>query len=128
MGSWIAKLADGWGSVVYEVLVLFFFIFPAMGLLMQELVTGPLVPIMPFDPPHRLRMFLGRRLAYDRKMVPLAAACVGIGLVFLGIELHSDFEIRIFNALAHCAFGASAYCIWRMLPCYDKTDDIPLFK
>lgn len=128
MFCWIFKQADGWSSVLYEVLLLLAFVSPPTVLITQDLLTGPLLPIFPGEAPEWLRYFLDRKLAFNKDIAPQALACVSAGLLFLCIELVADTELRLFNSFAHCAFGGGAYCMWRFLPCYDKSDELPLFK
>jgi hypothetical protein len=127
-GCWVAKLADGWGSMIYEAVLLMAFSVPVFLLLLQAFITGPLLPLLPFDIPLRVRNFLERKISYDAAMAPHAAGSVVFGVIFLGLELTVDTDLRIFNALAHCAFGAAAYCLWRFLPCFDKSDELPGFR
>jgi hypothetical protein len=127
-GCWIAKLADGWGSVVYEVALLIFFAFPPCLLIMQAFISGPLLPIFPRSPPQWLAAFLDRRLNFDNRIAPMAMGSVVLGSIFFAVELIADTELRLFQALAHCAFGAGTYFLWKVLPCYDKSDEIPMFR
>ena len=127
--SWVAKLADGWGSIVFEALVYLAFLLPPLFLIFQAFLTGPLGPLFPSTPPPRVRAFIERQLAYDRAVAHRALGCAAAGLFFFGIEeLVGDMDIRVFNASAHCGFGGAAFFLWQFLPCYDKTDDIPVFR
>ena len=130
-GAWLAKLGDGWGSVALEALLLAGFALPAGGMAMQEFATGRLAPILfpggGANPPAFVA-FLDRSLAFDRKVAPRAAGSVAVGLLLLVGELSFDTSLRILNALAHCAFGGAAYFLWRVLPCYDKNDELPTFR
>mmetsp|Transcript_24409 Transcript_24409/g.55036 ORF Transcript_24409/g.55036 Transcript_24409/m.55036 type:complete len:240 (+) Transcript_24409:182-901(+) len=127
-GSWIAKLADGWGSILYEVLLLVGFILPVLAMCVQCFLTGPLEPIFPISPPPTVSEFLGRNLLYEKKVALKAVGCSTVGLFFLILELYSDTPLKLFNALAHCAFGAATFFLWQFLPCYDKSDQIPMFR
>jgi len=127
-GCWVAKLADGWGSVLYELVLLLGFTVPVGMLIMQGLVTGPLTPLLPFKLPLGLHKFLDRKVSYDVTMAPHAVGSVVLGVILFGLELTMDTQLRVFNALAHCAFGAAAYCLWKFLPCFDKSDELPGFR
>lgn len=130
-GSWIAKLADGWGNVAFEVLLIASFVLPAVVLMLQALIIGPMGKLVPGGPGgnlRRLRIFLDRTLTYNLQMLPMALGCALAGAVLLIIELKADTQMRLFNALAHCAFGGTAYFIFKSLPCYDKTNALPQFR
>ena len=127
--SWIAKLADGWGNVTFEAAVFETFLMPPAILAFQRFLSGPLVPIWPPPgPPPSVTAFLDRKLAYDVTVAPKIGFGVFAGLVFFGLELFLDSELRVFNALAKCAFGGVTYYAWRFLPCYDKAEEIPMFR
>lgn len=127
-GCWIAKLADGWGSVTFEGIILAIYILPPQILLFQSLVTGPLRPLCPVSLPTCINSFIERKYHCDTKQIPKAMGAVLLGVLFLVIELQYDTSIKLFNAIAHCAFGASTYYLWTLIPCYDKSDDIPVFR
>jgi hypothetical protein len=127
--SWVAKLADGWGNVAFEAAVYAAFLVPPTALVFQRFVSGFLVPIWPPPgPPARLAAFLDRKLAYDTAVAPKIALGALAGCVLFGLELFMDTELRVCNALAKCAFGGVAYYAWRFLPCYDKAEEIPMFR
>jgi hypothetical protein len=128
---WIAKLADGWGSVTFEAFILGSYILPPQILLLQALGTGPLRPLLPFSLPSVVNAFLDRKYVCDSSKLPKAIAAASVGVVFLALENTLNFgvsDIRVFSAFAHCGFGVSTYYLWQLLPCYDKSDDIPMFK
>ena len=132
-GSWLAKLADGWGSVVFETVFLSGFVVPASALAIQGLLFAPghlkgVFAFFPYPLSSPITAFLDRTLAYDLKVVPYAAASVIVGVVFLAAELRFDVPLRLLNAIAHCFFGLSAYFLWKLLPCYDKSDALPTFR
>jgi hypothetical protein len=136
-GAWLAKLGDGWGSVLLEAMLLLAFLLPALAMAAQELVTGRLAPVFGLSASSggggggvaaSALAFLDRSLAYDRKIAPLAGGSVAAGAVLLAAELTFDTPLRLLNAVAHCAFGAAAYYLWKLLPCYDKTDELPTFR
>ena len=130
--SWIAKLADGWGSMAFEAVVYLVFLLPALALMMQGLLTGPLVPLCPSPPPLVVRNFLDRKLNYDRHVAGLAVSsgAAGLACFFLAEFIFDNDKIsrRVVLALSHCAFGAGSYYLWQFLPCYDRSEDIPVFR
>ena len=85
-------------------------------------------PILPGKGNGKFRSFFSRRYTYEMKVFPETVLFLSLGLLFLVLELSFDTEYRLFNALAHVAFGGSSYFLWQLLPCYDKGEDLPLFK
>lgn len=129
---WIAKTADGWGSVAFEAIALGLFIFPPQVLLLQSLITGPIKHL--FDQnilPSFISQFLDRKYNCDSSKVPKAMGSGFIAILFLILENQFYFgktDIKVFSAIAHCGFGMSTYYMWQLVPCYDRSDDMPMFK
>ena len=101
---------------------------PAVSLAFGRLSGARAAPGAPGGVAASALAFLDRSLAYDRKIAPLAGGSVAAGAVLLAAELTFDTPLRLLNAVAHCAFGAAAYYLWKLLPCYDKTDELPTFR
>lgn len=80
------------------------------------------------DIPFPFDLFFGDRpLPYSKIYFDKALLSVFFGAALLLLELKYDSKYRIFNALAHCAFGVSSYFLWQLLPCCDKFDGIVSF-
>lgn len=128
---WIAKTADGWGSVTFEAIVLASYIIPPQFLLLQSLGTGPLKPLLPFNLPPFIANFLNRKYSCDMSKFSKAIAAAGVGISFLVMENKLDLgitDIKVFAAFAHCGFGVSTYYLWLSVPCFDKEEDMPMFR
>merc|ERR1712224_528122 len=109
-----AKLMDGWESTIYEGLLIFMYLLLPFVLLIQS-NFGP-VPIVFGNV--ELRSLLERRVTF--RYLGEASLAVAIGVLCFVIELQWDTSWRLFNTIAHVAFGVSAYYIWQALPCFDK--------
>ena len=120
-GAWIAKLADGWDNMTLEWSLLACYGSPVLVLVLQKF-TGPLPCPLPFG-------FHKRQLPYNRNMAVEAVAASVAGFALLLIELYwADTPSRLFNSLAHLCAGAGTYYCWKILPCLDKSDDLPTFR
>ena len=133
---WFAKLGDGWTSTFLEAMVLIVFIGPPLFLMIFAAVFNTqknkrLVPTeqnsqYPFTSDkfiYPLNVLFGRALPYSKKYRLYSFASVGVGVLFLFLELTLKTNYSVFNSVAHVAFGCSSYFLWNLLPCFDKRDE-----
>ena len=107
----IVKFADGWSSVLYEVLLLVgFALYPIFRMFatMKIICTPNTVP-----------------LPYDKRSIKPVIACVIIGLILLRMSngCRQTFWCEVGMAITRVSFGVGTYYLWKILPCFDHEKD-----
>jgi len=108
--AWLAKLADGWDSTMFEMCVIGAYVLAAAATMLR---------------------LTRRRPAYDVMSLRSAAAAAGVGIgSFALAEWAGDSGFADWCAMpaCHVAAGAATYYGWSALKCMDRKsdDDLPL--
>ena len=120
----VGKLADGWDAMPLQSLVLTLYAVVPLAQMGRALVGGGR-DILPR---------LGRKLPYNKAALKPALGCLAAGVAIFAYagrydsKRGIDYRCEILLAATHVIFGVGTYYLWRLLPCFDKADEMPLFK
>jgi len=117
----IAKLADGWDNMRMQTLILVAY------------SCMPVLHIIDSLAKHRLPIKL-KRLPYNKVAIKPAAGCIVAGVtifIFCGrydSKKGPNHLCEMLLSLAHLLFGIGSFFLWKILPCFDKSEELAMFK
>ena len=117
---WVGKLADGWDNMQLQTVVMIAYSVYPIGHVLDAVSKYKVLK-------------LKRRMPYRKTAIKPAVGCLISGIVLFvicgGYESRRGVSVFYESLLAsgHVFFGVGSFYLWSLLPCFDKSDEVPLY-